>query len=422
MHKKHLPRQEAIDDLSLLPVNTLAVIMSVASDLQLLQNATDTVISPEELDRKLALGRPLRVKLGLDPTRPDLTLGHAVVFQKLRQFQDLGHEAHLVIGDFTATIGDPSGRSALRPQLTREEVEANATTYLEQAFRVIDKSKTVIHRNSSWFDRMSFEDVLILTRKMTVARMLERDDFSKRYQANAPISIVEFLYPLVQGHDSVKLVSDVELGGRDQLFNMLVGRQLQKDAGQEEQVVICMPLLVGTDGTQKMSKSLDNYIAFNDPPKEMFGKIMSIADDLMWSYFTLLLGKSPEEIGAMKKEHPMEMKKLLAETLTARFHSPEDGRRERAAFEQVFSRHETPDDMPEVTWSSVQSGAGEPTLLDALNASGLLPSKKEARRLIQQGAVKIDGEKIETPEHPLPATAGTRVIQAGKRRFFRLIP
>jgi tyrosyl-tRNA synthetase len=422
MHKKLLPRQEAIADLSPLPVNTLAVIMSVASDLQLLQNATDTVISPEELDRKLALGRPLRVKLGLDPTRPDLTLGHAVVFQKLRQFQDLGHEAHLVIGDFTATIGDPSGRSALRPQLTREEVEANATTYLEQAFRVIDKSKTVIHRNSSWFDRMSFEDVLILTRKMTVARMLERDDFSKRYQANTPISIVEFLYPLVQGHDSVMLVSDVELGGRDQLFNMLVGRQLQKDAGQEEQVVICMPLLVGTDGTQKMSKSLDNYIAFNDPPKEMFGKVMSIGDDLMWSYFTLLLGKSPEEIAAMKKEHPMEMKKSLAESLTARFHSPEDGRHERAVFEQVFSRHETPDEMPEVTWSSVHSGAGEPTLLDALNASGLLPSKKEARRLIQQGAVKIDGEKINTPEYPLPAPSRPCVIQAGKRRFFRLIP
>ncbi len=422
MHKKLLPRQETIAKLSSLPVNTLAAVMSVASDLQLIQTAAEAVISPEELDKKLSLGRPLRVKFGLDPTRPDLTLGHAVVFQKLRQFQDLGHEAHLVIGDFTATIGDPSGRSSLRPQLTREEVEANAATYLEQAFRVIDKSKTVIHRNSTWFDRMSFEDVLILTRKMTVARMLERDDFAKRYRANTPISIVEFLYPLVQGRDSVELVSDVELGGSDQLFNMLVGRQLQKDAGQEEQVVICMPLLVGTDGVRKMSKSLDNYIAFNDPPKEMFGKLMSIGDDLMWSYFTLLLGKTAEEIDSMKREHPMEMKKLLAESLTARFYSAEDARRERGAFEQVFSRNELPDDMPDLAWSSLNAGSGDPTLLDALNASGLLPSRKEARRLIQQGAVKIDGEKVTTPEHPLPALPKARVIQAGKRRFFRLIP
>ncbi len=396
--------------------------MSVESDLQTIRNGADSVISVDELAEKLAKGRPLRIKFGVDPTRPDLTLGHAVVFQKLRQFQDLGHEAHLVIGDFTACIGDPSGRSSLRPQLSREEVEANAATYLEQAFQILERSKTVIHRNSRWFDRMTFEDVLVLTRKMTVARMLERDDFARRYAEQTPISIVEFLYPLVQGQDSVELESDVELGGRDQLFNMLVGRQLQKDAGQEEQVVIAMPLLVGTDGVQKMSKSLGNYIAFNDSPKDMFGKIMSIGDNLMWDYYRLLLNKTSADIDAMKHEHPMAIKKQLAETLTARFHSPDAARRERESFERVFSRHETPDDMPSFSWESIRGGDGDPALLEVLAATGLFPSKKEARRLIAQGAVKIDGEKATAPDQRLARPNRPRVIQAGKRIFFQVLP
>ncbi len=396
--------------------------MSVATDLHTIRNGADSIISEEELERKLAKGRPLRIKFGVDPTRPDLTLGHAVVFQKLRQFQDLGHEAHLVIGDFTARIGDPSGRSSLRPQLSREEVDANAETYLEQAFQILEESRTVIHRNSTWFDRMTFEDVLVLTRKMTVARMLERDDFAKRYAANSSISIVEFLYPLVQGHDSVELESDVELGGRDQLFNMLVGRQLQKDIGQEEQVVVSMPLLVGTDGVQKMSKSLGNYIAFNDSSRDIFGKIMSISDDLMWDYYVLLLNRTPEEIESMKREHPMEMKKKLAESLTGRFHSPEAARRERENFEQVFSRNETPDDMPAFAWESLGGDGGDPTLLEVLGACGLLPSKKEARRLIQQGAVKVDGEKAASPDRKLPRPQTAYIIQAGKRIHFRITP
>ncbi|MEX2382748.1 MAG: tyrosine--tRNA ligase [Opitutales bacterium] len=390
-------------------------------DFQTIKTGSDTILSEDDLRKKLSAGRPLRVKLGVDPTRPDLTLGHAVVFQKLRQFQDLGHEAQLVIGDFTTLIGDPSGRSSTRPQLTREEIEENATTYLKQAFRVLDRKKTVVRRNSEWFGKMKFEDVLALARKMTVARMLERDDFANRYAEGKPISLVEFLYPLVQGYDSVELQSDVELGGTDQLFNMLVGRQLQKDAGQEEQVVICMPLLVGLDGVHKMSKSLGNYVAFNDSPRDMFGKIMSLGDEQMWDYYLLVLNTPPEEIEALKRLHPMEAKKGLAREITSRFHSPEDGRRELEQFEQVFSRKETPDDMPAYSWETISNEAEAP-LLQILAGTGIFPSKKEARRLILQGAVKVDGEKWTDPNQPLPKPEKETVIQAGKRTFYRIVP
>ena len=387
-----------------------------------IENGLDALHSRDDLERKLAKGRPLKVKLGVDPTRPDLTLGHAVVFQKLRQFQDLGHQAQLVIGDFTTRIGDPSGRSSTRPQLDKAEIEANAETYLEQAFRILDRTKTEVRRNSEWFEKMDFADVLRLTAKMTVARMLERDDFAKRYASHTPISIVEFLYPLMQGYDSVILESDVEIGGRDQLFNMLVGRQLQKDAGQEEQVVLCMPLLVGLDGVNKMSKSLDNYVAFNDAPKEMFGKIMSISDTLMWDYYKLVLQAPFEAIEQRKGEHPMAMKKDLAEQITARFYSREDGARERKAFEDVFSQGKLPDDMQVFGWKDLVEEEEAP-LLALLRETHLFPSNKEIRRLVQQGAVKINGERPVNGESLVlarPAAGSPYVIQSGKRLFFQI--
>ncbi|KAF0095962.1 MAG: tyrosyl-tRNA synthetase [Puniceicoccaceae bacterium 5H] len=385
----------------------------------LCQNAAD-LHSREELEKRLAEGRPLRVKLGVDPTRPDLTFGHMVVFNKLRQFQDLGHEAVLIIGDFTTLIGDPSGRSSTRPVLTKEEIEQNAQTYVEQAYQVLDRTKTSVRFNSEWFGQMGFEDCLGLARKMTVARMLERDDFHKRYHSNTPISIIEFLYPLVQGYDSVMVDADVELGGTDQLFNNLVGRQLQRDAGKPEQIVMTLPLLVGTDGVKKMSKSQDNYIAFNDTAKDMFGKIMSISDEVMWDYYRLLLLKTPAEIEELKAGHPMQNKKNLARTLTAKIHGEEAGTRELQQFEQVFSQHQRPDEMPEFAWSQLAEQDTQ-TLVNLLAGSGLFGSKKEARRLIEQGSVKIDDVKQDQPMLEVSRPAEPIVIQAGKRKFFRVL-
>ena len=390
--------------------------------IDILTQNIDTIHSKEELEKRLAEGRPLRIKLGVDPTRPDLTFGHMVVFNKLRQFQDLGHTAILIIGDFTTLIGDPSGRSDLRPVLTREEIKQNAETYVAQAFKVLDPEKTIVRYNSEWFDKMTFEDSLKLARQMTVARMLERDDFSKRYKSNKPISIIEFLYPLVQGFDSVEIEADVELGGTDQLFNLLVGRQLQREAGKPEQIAMTLPLLVGLDGTKKMSKSADNYIAFNDTPKDMFGKIMSIGDDVMWTYYRFLLLKTEDEIKAMQNEHPMEMKKQLAVTLTSMLHGEGAGEHERQQFEQVFSKNELPDDMPEFAWAEMSEGAETVRLTDVMNKSGLFPSKKECRRMIEQGAVKVNGEKESNPNADLTAPTEPVVIQAGKRKFFRVNP
>lgn len=384
------------------------------------QNA-EALYGEEQLLEKLAAGKRLKVKLGVDPTRPDLTFGHMVVFNKLRQFQDLGHEAILIIGDFTTLIGDPSGRSSTRPVLTEEEIKANAETYVNQAYNILDPEKTTVRFNSEWFDKLSFKDCLALARKMTVARMLERDDFSKRFGSNTPISIIEFLYPLVQGHDSVMIESDVELGGTDQTFNCLVGRQLQKEAGQSEQAVLTLPLLVGTDGTKKMSKSQDNYIAFNDTPKEMFGKIMSISDEVMWDYYRLLLLKTGEEVEGMKSTHPMEMKKSLASTLTSMIHGEGTGEHERGQFEQVFSQNKRPDEMPGFDWDDLAEEESQ-SLLNLLGNSKLIQSKKEARRLIQQGSVKINDLKETDPFHMINRPGEPIVIQAGKRIFLEVRP
>jgi tyrosyl-tRNA synthetase len=394
---------------------------NVDRTLSIIRQNTETLIGEEELRKRLLAGKRLRIKLGVDPTRPDLTFGHLVVFSKLRQFQDLGHQIVLIIGDYTTRIGDPTGRSATRPELTLEEIKDNASTYLDQVFRVLDQQNTEIHYNSEWFEKMGFHDALLLARKTTVARMLERDDFSKRFAEHSPISLVEFLYPLLQGYDSVVLQSDVEIGGNDQLFNMLMGRQLQKEAGLPEQAVLCMPLLVGLDGVLKMSKSYGNYIAFNDSARDMFGKLMSIPDEPMFEYYRLLLAKTTEEIAELKKRHPMEVKKELAVALTARFHGEDVAKEERQRFETVFSKQEIPEDMPQFVWQEINKDAKESLpLLEILAATGLFPSKSEARRLVQQGAVKINGEKVADPNLPLTCPEQPIVIQAGKRTFFRL--
>jgi tyrosyl-tRNA synthetase len=387
--------------------------------IDLIKQNAEGLYGEEELLEKLKAGKRLKVKLGVDPTRPDLTFGHMVVFNKLRQFQDLGHEAILIIGDFTTLIGDPSGRSSTRPVLTEDEIRDNARTYVDQAYQVLDPDKTTVRFNSEWFNDMSFKDCLALARKMTVARMLERDDFAKRYGSNTPISIIEFLYPLVQGYDSVMIEADVELGGTDQTFNCLVGRQLQKEAGMSEQAVLTLPLLVGTDGVKKMSKSQDNYIAFNDPAREMFGKIMSISDEVMWDYYRLLLLKTEGDVKALQAEHPMELKKRLAATLTSKIHGEGTGDHERDQFEKVFSQNKRPDDMPAFSWDDLAEEDSQ-SLLNLLGNSKLVPSKKEARRLIQQGSVKVNDEKETDPFRTFDRTVTPLVIQAGKRVFFEV--
>lgn len=389
--------------------------------IETIRTNTDTLIGETELEDRLRGNRPLRVKLGVDPTRPDLTFGHLVVFNKLRQFQDLGHEAILIIGDFTTLIGDPSGRSNTRPVLTKDEIIDNAQTYLVQAFKILDEDKTTVVYNSEWFDDMGFEDCLKLARKMTVARMLERDDFAKRYAGNAPISIIEFLYPLIQGYDSLILNADVEIGGTDQLFNMLVGRALQKDAGKQEQAVITMPLLIGLDGSKKMSKSADNYIAFTDSPKEMFGKIMSISDDTMWTYYQLLLEFNDAQITKLKQDHPMAAKKRLAAALVGQFHSMKAGKHELEQFEQVFSKNKIPDDMPTFTWSDLLGTADSAPLFEVMAQSELFESKGAIRRLVQQGAVKIDSVKQDDPNQEISRPTSELIFQAGKRVFFKLL-
>ncbi|MDR1413571.1 MAG: tyrosine--tRNA ligase [Puniceicoccales bacterium] len=385
---------------------------------QRLCSCADTIIGQEDLEKKLASGKRLKIKLGVDPTRPDLHFGHLVVFNKLKQFQDMGHEAILLIGDYTTTIGDPSGRSAERPMLSREQIEANYQTYIEQAFKVLDPAKTTVRKNSEWFGKMSFSDAILLARQMTVAQMLEREDFWKRYAGKTPISIVEFLYPLLQGHDSVVLEADVELGGRDQLFNLIVGRVLQKNAGQDEQVVVTMPLLVGLDGIRKMSKSYDNYIAFNDTAKDIFGKVMSISDETMFIYYKFLLLKADDEIAELKAMHPMECKKKLAEELCAKFHGPLVAMNEKEQFEKVFSAGEVPDDMPIFSLSKLL-GTKSARLADILAATNLFQSKKEIYRLFQQGAIRVAGEKTDET-FVLEAQKDEIVVQAGKRIFMKI--
>ena len=389
-------------------------------EINTLLSGTETIIGKEELFEKISSGAKLKVKFGVDPTRPDLTFGHLVVFNKLKQFQDAGHDAILLIGDYTARIGDPSGRSDLRPELTASEVEENAETYLDQAFKVLDESKTIVRRNSEWFSKMTFADALNLTRKMTVAQMLERDDFSKRFKSNQPISMVEFMYPLIQGYDSVILESDIEIGGSDQLFNMLVGRNLQKDIGMNTQAVLTMPLLVGLDGVRKMSKSYDNYIAFNDSAKDIFGKAMSLSDEAMWEYFQLLLNYSDTQIEEMKQRHPMDAKKALAESLTSLFFEDSIAKREREEFSKVFSKGKVPEEMPTFSLSSLS--LEKISLLNVLASTEKFGSKGEIRRLVKQGAIKLDNVRVDDPEMALgfEPEKNDLVIKAGKKIFIRI--
>ena len=382
----------------------------------------ENLIGEEELLDKLAQNKKLKVKFGVDPTRPDLTFGHMVVFNKLRQFQEMGHEAILLIGDYTARIGDPSGRSELRPELTEDEVNANASTYLDQAFQILDPEKTTVRKNSEWFSGMGFAEALNLTRKMTVARMLERDDFAKRFGSNQPISMVEFMYPLIQGYDSVVLQSDVEIGGSDQLFNMLVGRTLQKDAGMNEQAVLTMPLLVGLDGVRKMSKSYDNYIAFNDSSKDIFGKTMSISDDVMWDYFKLLLNFDEDAIDELKKVHPMDAKKNLAKELTAKFFDETVAAHEMKEFFSVFSKGKMPEEMP--VFSISELNLSKSSLINLLYETNQFESKGQIRRLFKQGGVKMDGIVQNEPEEIISFKENQEevILRAGKKNFFKFIP
>ena len=384
--------------------------MNIQEQISFLTRGCVDIVNPEGLQKKLESGKKLKVKLGCDPTSADLHLGHSVALSLLRRFQDLGHTAVLVIGDFTAAVGDPSGRDSTRPVLGREQILENAKTYTDQAFKVLDPAKTEIRFNSEWLDPfVSGKELLQTLQKVTIAQVLERDDFKKRMAAGSPISMLEVLYSLFQGQDSVALKADVELGGTDQIFNLLVGRQLQKQNGQEPQVAMTIPLLVGTDGVKKMSKSYGNYVGLNDAPNDMFGKLMSISDELMLSYYELL---TDEDLTAVKALHPMEAKKQLAALLTARFHGQDAAKAARENLEKVFSKKENPDDMPVF---KPEEGA----LLSAvLFQSGAAASKNKARGLIEQGAVRLNGEKI-TQDGPLSFQDGD-VLQAGKRSFFKL--
>ena len=393
----------------------------IAQALQLLTRGTHEVISEAALARKLALKRPLRVKAGFDPTAPDLHLGHAVLLTKLRQFQSLGHRVLFLIGDFTGMIGDPTGKNVTRKPLSKDEVAANATTYREQVFRILDPAATDVVFNSSWLTELGAEGLVRLAAQHTVARMLERDDFSQRFRGQQPIAIHEFLYPLIQGYDSVALRADVELGGTDQKFNLLVGRQLQEGAGQEPQVVVTLPILEGLDGVQKMSKSLGNYVAISDPPEQMFGKLMSVSDDLMWRYFDLLSLRPETEIAGLRAAvgeglNPRDAKFALASELVQRFHSDQAAVAARQAFVDRFQRGRLPTDLVEVAVTAPADGL---TISQLLKAAALVPSTSEATRMIGQGAVRIDGERVSDPKRLVPAGA-VHVYQVGKRRVAKV--
>jgi tyrosyl-tRNA synthetase len=395
--------------------------VSTEEALASIKRGTDEILLESELVKKLEEGRPLRIKAGFDPTAPDLHLGHTVLINKLRQFQDLGHDVMFLIGDFTGMIGDPSGKSATRPALTPEDVKANADTYKEQVFKILDPEKTRVMFNSEWMSKFSAADMVQLAARHTVARMLERDDFSRRYKGGQSIAIHEFLYPLVQGYDSVAMEADVELGGTDQKFNLLVGRELQKQYGQTPQVVLTMPILEGLDGVQKMSKSLNNYIGINEAPDEMFGKLMSVSDELMWRYFELLSFRPVDEINQFRKEidegkNPRDIKFLLASEIVARFHSEQLAEQAQAAFIARFQKGAIPDEMPEITLSGDSEGLPIGTVL---KDSGLTKSTSEAFRMIGQGAVKVDGERVDDRNYLLEKS-GPYVIQVGKRKFSRV--
>jgi tyrosyl-tRNA synthetase len=384
----------------------------------LIARGTDEITKLEELEERLETGRPLRVKVGFDPSAPDLHLGHTVIINKMRQFQDLGHTVIFLIGDFTGMIGDPTGKSATRKALTPEQVQENAQTYARQVYKILDEEKTEVRFNSEWLNALGAAGMIRLAAKYTVARMLERDDFETRYKNNQPIAIHEFLYPLAQGYDSVELRCDVEMGGTDQKFNLHVGRQLQQHYGQPPQVIITLPLLEGLDGVQKMSKSLDNYVGITEPPAEMFGKLMSITDELMWRYYDLLSFRSNDEIRALKTDvaggrNPRDVKFLLCEEIIERFHSRADAVAAREEFIARFRQGEMPEDMPEKTLETGGDGIG---IAAALSQCGLTSSNSEAFRMIQQGGVRIDGEKVDDRGLQLqPGFSG--VLQVGKRKF-----
>lgn len=388
----------------------------VESQLALIKRGAEELLVEIELKQKLESDRPLRVKAGFDPTAPDLHLGHTVLINKLRHFQELGHHVMFLIGDFTGMIGDPTGKNATRPPLSREQIKQNAETYQDQVFKILDPVKTEICFNSTWFDMLGAAGMIKLAAQHTVARMLERDDFAKRYATNQPIAIHEFLYPLCQGYDSVAMRADVELGGTDQKFNLLVGRELQKHYGQPPQCILTMPLLEGLDGVNKMSKSLGNYIGIAEPPKEIFGKLMSISDDLMWRYFDLLSFRSNAEITGLKQSidegaNPRDVKIMLARELVARFHSLADAEQALEDFLARFQRGAMPDDMPEISVSA-------DTVVQVLKQAGLVASTSEAYRLIDGGGVRLDGEKVS--DKTLKLEAGkTVVLQVGKRKFAR---
>jgi len=391
--------------------------MSIEKTLAVFARGSDEIIPLDELKTKLKKGKPLKIKAGFDPTAPDLHLGHTVLINKLKQLQDLGHEILFLIGDFTAMIGDPTGKSATRPPLSDEQIQENSKTYQDQVFKILDKNKTQVVFNSHWMKNLTSADMIKLASQQTVARMLERDDFSKRYKSGQGISIHEFLYPLVQGYDSVALEADVELGGTDQKFNLLMGRELQKNNNQEPQIILTMPILEGLDGVQKMSKSLNNYIAIDDSSDEMFGKIMSISDDLMWRYLELLSFESMETIESWKKEveqgeNPRNIKFRLADEIISRFHSKDEAKVANQNFINRFAKNQIPDEMDEFEFESgIKIG-------NLLKDADLVDSTSEAFRMIKQGAVKINGEKVANKDIDLPS--GTAVYQVGKRKFARI--
>ena len=394
---------------------------SIDEALQVIKRGCNELLLEEELKQKLNLGRSLRVKAGFDPTAPDLHLGHTVLLNKMRQLQDLGHEAMFLIGDFTGMIGDPTGKSATRPPLTRDQVIENARSYESQIFKILHPEKTLVLFNSSWMGEMRAADLVALAAKHTVARMLERDDFHKRYSSGQPIAIHEFLYPLIQGYDSVMMKADMELGGTDQKFNLLVGREMQKHYGQTPQVVLTMPILEGLDGVQKMSKSLGNYIGINEPPNEMFGKLMSISDDLMWRYIALLSFETLATVAKWKQEaaggrNPRDIKVTFAQEIVTRFHDRAAAEKALADFEARFKQGALPDEIPEVTLKCGPTGL---SIAQVLKQAGLTPSTSEALRMIEQGGVKLNGDKISDkgllfkPGEPI-------VVQVGKRKFARV--
>lgn len=391
--------------------------MNTEQALAVFERGVHEILPVDELKKKLAKNKPLRIKAGFDPTAPDLHLGHTVLINKLKQLQDLGHEILFLIGDFTAMIGDPTGKSKTRPPLSKEQVLKNAESYQDQVFKILDKDKTKVVFNSDWIGKMSALEMIQLASQKTMARMLERNDFSDRYKAGQDIAIHEFLYPLIQGRDSVELKADVELGGTDQKFNLLMGRDLQKQAGMESQVILTMPILEGLDGVQKMSKSLDNYIGIDDKPDDMFGKIMSISDDLMWRYLELLSFETLETIASWKAEvengeNPRNIKFRLADEIITRFHSSDDAKQAQQNFINRFAKNKVPDEMPEF---SFESGI---KIANLLKDSGLVSSTSDAFRMIKEGAAKIEGEKIS--DRNLVPELGTAVYQVGKRKFAKV--